>query len=113
MEKCNKDINSRKEADEKKLLMQKVEENKMLSKMNGKYIKHGILKYGSLGVLLIALLEIATAEGQGSVLAGIIIAVISALTCVLATIFRKKYKATMDLLLEEYKIQIHDISKEA
>ena len=96
---------------EKLILMNKVESNKMLSKMNSRYIKHGILKYGSLAVFVIAMIVVFTADGKDPMWMGCIIAGISFITNILATLFRKKYKATMNLILREYKVQIHNMNE--
>ncbi len=97
------------ECKERLLLMDKLETNKSLSHMNSKFIKHGILKYGALFILVIAILVIFTADSNSVMRLGYIVGGISILTHIIATMFRRKYRATMNLLLEEYKEQIHSM----
>lgn len=94
---------------ERIILMDKLETNKNLSKMNGKFIKHGILKYGSLFILAIAVIVILTTDSNSTMWIGYTVGGISILTHIIASLFRRKYRATMNLLLEEYKEQIHAI----
>lgn len=97
---------------EEKILMEKLESNKKLSSLNSKCIKYGILKYGSLVTLAIAVVVILTAANHGADMLGWIIGVISLAVHIIASIFRKKYKATLNLFLKEYKIQVHDFETE-
>ncbi len=98
-----------KDCKERIILMDKLETNKNLSKMNGKFIKHGILKYGSLFILVIAVIVVLTADSNSTLWIGYVVGGISILTHIVASIFRRKYRVTMNLLLEEYKEQIHAI----
>ena len=96
---------------EEKIVMEKLESNKMLSGLNSKCIKYGILKYGSVATLVIAVIVILTADNHGAGMLGWIIGGVSLVVHVVAGIFRRKYKTTLKLFLEEYKIQVHDIEK--
>lgn len=98
------------ECREKLILMNKVENNKMLSTLNSRYIKYGILKYGSLLLLLIAVMVIFTGNGT-SLWTAWVIAAVSVAVHIFSVLFRKKYKATIDLLLEEYRLQIRAMDK--
>ena len=100
------------EEKEEKIVMEKLESNKMLSALNSKCIKYGILKYGSLATFIIALIVIFTADNHDADMLGWIIGMISLIVHLVAGIFRRKYKATLKLLLDEYKIQVHDIETE-
>ena len=97
---------------EEELVMEKLESNKKLSSLNSKCIKYGIMKYGSLATLIIAVVVILTADNHGADMLGWIIGVVSLVVHIISSIFRKKYKATLKMFLNEYKIQVHEFETE-